>query len=122
MRELESVSHRPYCSGFFFDDPMENAQICDEDGTRIGYIREKSYIATVQSFDMSTMTARCIQKNKLTRGDSFELISPGKCGLSAVAEKMFSSDGKPIESAPHPYMEFDIVLPFEAKAGDIIRR
>ena len=37
MRELESVSHREYCTGFYLDSPMENPQM----STINGYIREK---------------------------------------------------------------------------------
>lgn len=121
-RELDSVSHRPYCTGYFFDNPMENAQICDEDGIRTGYIREKSYIATVQSYDSSTGLAHCVQRNKLVRGSRAELITPGRPGQSFNADVMFDAEGAEIESAPHPSMEFSVKLPFDAKPGDIIRQ
>ena len=35
LRELDSVSHREYCTGYYFDDPMQNAQTC----TQPGYLR-----------------------------------------------------------------------------------
>lgn len=35
--ELESVSHRDYCTGYYFDDPMKNAQTVEN----AGYVREK---------------------------------------------------------------------------------
>ena len=38
MRELESVSHREYCTGFYLDSPMENPQLVTMDG----YLREKA--------------------------------------------------------------------------------
>ncbi len=121
-RELDSVSHRPYCTGYFFDDPMSDAQICDEEGIRTGYIREKSYIATVRSYDPSTGLAYCVQRNKLVRSSRAELITPGHGGIAFTADEMFDAEGNPIESAPHPSMEFSVRLPFAAKPGDIIRQ
>lgn len=119
-RELESVSHRQYCSGYFFDDPMENAQICDDKSN--GYIREKAYIATVESYDAESGIAVLIQRNKISRGDTAELITPGKTGQAFTVDTMWDSEGSEIESAPHPSMVFKIKIPFEAKKGDIIRR
>jgi U32 family peptidase len=119
-RELQSVSHRPYCSGYFFDDPMENAQMCGEDDAK-GYIREKAYIAAVESYDPQTGIATMVQRNKISRGDTAELITPGKTGRAFTADMMWDKDGNEIGSAPHPSMVFKIRLPFEASEGDIIR-
>ena len=48
LRELESVSHREYCTGYYLDKPMENAQL----GTQTGYIRDKAYFATATEYDV----------------------------------------------------------------------
>ena len=40
LRELESVSHREYATGFYYDNPMDNPQIV----TQGGYLREKAYL------------------------------------------------------------------------------
>lgn len=121
MRELESVSHREYCEGYFFEKPSDDALVCGKDGVKQGYIREKSYIAVVRSFDRLTMTATCVQRNKLCRGDAAELITPGMTGRPFIADELFDGEGMPIDSAPHPSMLFMIKMPFEAKEGDIIR-
>ena len=39
----------------------------------------------------------------------------------AGADELYDADGTPIESAPHPLMEFYTRLPKEAAAGDILR-
>lgn len=119
-QELESVSHRPYCSGYFFDEPMKNAQICDEGG--VNYVREKAFIATVQSYDPQSGIATLVQRNKITRGETAELISPGKTGRAFCADALWDTDSNEIESAPHPSMVFKMKIPFEAHAGDILRR
>ena len=121
-RELESVSHRSYCTGYFFDDPMQNAQLCDAEGIREGYIREKSYIATAVGYDASRGVATFVQRNKLTAGDTVELISPGMIGRAFCAEELTDPEGNALESAPHPSMLFCLRVPFAVRAGDILRR
>ena len=54
-------------------------------------------------------------------GDTIELLTPGKVGVSFVVNELYDKDGNPISSTPHPYMEFYMKVPFEVKAGDIIR-
>ncbi len=117
-RELESVSHRDYSTGYYFDDPTENAQVVDS----IGYIREKAYVGVVQSYDQTTGRATVIQRNKITEGEIAELISPGFPGKAFTARELQDEFGEPINSAPHPLMKFSLCLPFPAKPGDIIRK
>ncbi len=117
LEELESVSHREYCTGYYFDSPHENAQLV----TQPGYIREKAYIARAASYDETTGRATFIQRNKLSVGDTLELITPGQVGRSFVCAGLRDADGNEIEAAPHPLMEFSIDVPFEVKEGDIIR-
>ena len=116
-RELESVTHREYCSGYWFDDPLTVAQTV----TVPGYLTEKTYIATVVSYDPTTGLATLVQKNKCCVGDRVELLTPGKTGRAFVASEMYNSKNEPIESCPHPFMEFKLRVPFEAKEGDILR-
>ena len=117
LRELESVSHREYATGYYFDDPMENPQLCENPG----YIREKAYIATALSYDKDTGMACFIQRNKVSVGEDVELISPNTCGRRFNVCRIYDKDGAEIESAPHPAMLFYVKVPFEVKEGDIIR-
>ena len=128
-REIESVSHRPYETGFLFDDPRENAQLTDMDG----YVREKAYFATVTARGEAPegsgieienergVLCRMMQRNKLVRGESAELLTPGRVGVPFVADELYDAEGAPIESAPHPMMPFYIRLPHLAGEGDLIR-
>ncbi len=117
LAELESVSHREYATGYFFDDPMKNAQLCQTPG----YIREKAYIATALSYDAQTGMACFVQRNKVCSGEDVELISPNMCGRRFNIGMLYDKDMAEIESAPHPAMCFYARVPFEVKAGDIIR-
>lgn len=115
--ELESVSHREYCTGYFFDDPMKNAQTC----TMPGYMREKAYLAVAVEDDKEKGLSLFVQRNKLCVGDKAELISPGKFGRDFKISEMYDENMNVIESAPHPFMKFYIKVPFEVREGDILR-
>ena len=117
MRELTSVSHREYGTGYYFDSSKENANTTAD----TGYLRDKAYLATVLSYDEETGEALCVQKNKMRLGDSVELLTPGAIGIPFVAEALFDEAHAPIEATPHPYMKFYLKTPFKVKEGDIIR-
>lgn len=117
QRELDSVSHREYCTGYFFDSPSDNAQTC----TRPGYLREKAYLAVCRGYDAAGGTAVFVQRNKVSVGETVEILSPGHPGRGFVIGKMTDSEGNDIPSAPHPFMEFVVPVPFAVKEGDIMR-
>ena len=118
LRELSSVSHREYATGFYFDRPGEEAQKVTEGG----YIREKAYLAVASTDSDESGFATFVQRNKFSVGDVAEVISPGKCGRPFKITEMFDDKGNSIESAPHPQMNAKVKVPFEIKAGDIIRQ
>ena len=130
LRELESVSHREYCTGFYFDDMSENAQL----SSSVGYIREKAYFAVAVTPDADeaevarTLEAQTgeryylfMQKNKISVGDRAEVISPSVVGRPLEIDRLFDGKGAPIECAPHPFMRFFVPSSFEIKEGDILR-
>jgi len=122
-RELESVSHREYDTGFFFTPPSENANTV----THLGYIREKAYLATaatdaVTPGDDGLYTVTFLQRNKLTDGENVEIISPGKCGKAFQVHGLMDERGNAIASAPHPGMVFTLKVPFPVLEGDILRQ
>ena len=117
LGELDSVSHREYCTGYYFDDPMKNPQLC----TLPGYMREKAYIAIAESYNGETGEAVFVQRNKVSVGDKVEIISPGKLGRAFDVLEIKNEAGESVPSAPHPLMRFTVKTPFEVKPGDIMR-
>ncbi len=127
--ELDSVSHREYCTGYYLDYVTEGAQLA----SNVGYIREKSYFATAVEYDENDLPkcleienekgrlALFVQKNKVKLGDLAEIISPSKIGRSIAVTELYDEHGEKIESAPHPFMKFFVRVPFEVKEGDIMR-
>ena len=132
-RELESVSHREYCTGYYLDEPIQNAQL----GTQTGYIRDKAYFATATDYNEDEATTlegmgialcneqgklfRFIQRNKVKLDDAAEMISPSRIGRPFTVEELYLPSGERIESAPHPSMIFWCRVPFDVTEGDIMR-
>ncbi|MEE0969539.1 MAG: U32 family peptidase [Clostridia bacterium] len=128
IRELGCVSHREYCTGYYFDHPLDNANL----GSMNGYIRDKAYFATAlgddiklpENLEYATEDGRLypfIQRNKVSIGDGCELISPGKVGRYFDMTELYSDTGEKIQSAPHPGMVFFARVPFDVFEGDIMR-
>lgn len=117
LYELESVSHREYGTGYFFDSCSENAQI-SSDG---GYLRDKAFLSTVSEVDETNGRAILCQRNKSVEGQVCELVSPGKSSVEFILEDLKDSDGNKIDSAPHPQMLFSVKMNVPMKKGDIIR-
>ena len=117
LRELESVSHREYFTVFYFDSPHEQATTV----TAPGYIREKAYLAAAVTDSDAEGRVTFLQRNKLIADTPMELLTPGKPGIPFVGTDLRDAEGNPIESAPHPMMEFSMHVPVPVKAGDIIR-
>ena len=116
LTEVESVSHREYCTGFYFNSPQDTANIVNNNE----YLRDRAYLCTVTEYDEEKGMALCMQRNKMSVGESVQILTPGKTGRDAVIGEMYDTEGNPIESTPHAKMEF--YLKAEGlKKGDIIR-
>ncbi len=116
-RELESVSHRDYNTGYYFTDSHTDPNLTPTNG----YIKDKSFLAVVVSYDKNTGIAEMTQRNKMCKGDKAELLTPGKTGVSLTVEALYGENGEEIEATPHPYMKFFMKMPFDVNQGDILR-
>ena len=133
LEELESVSHREYGTGFYFDDPMQNPQLV----STCGYLREKAYFSTAIEYNKEEADAilsaggelenangrlyRFIQRNKVSAGEGAEIISPGRIGRGFDVSELYAPDGQRLESTPHPSMIYWCRVPFDVYEGDIMR-
>ena len=117
LREVESVSHRAYGTGFYYTAPHDDANLC----TETGYLREKAYLATAEDAPRADGKLYFLQRNKFSVGDTVELLSPGKVGVPFVVTAMYAPDGTPLSAVPHPGMPFTIDTPVPVLPGDILR-
>ena len=113
--EVLKVSHRAYYTGFYFEEGdgqfLEDAR----------YIRDWDVCAYVTGPSDSGLTP-AIQKNKFSKGERLELLSPGRDPISFTLEELYDGDGAPIDTAPHPQMKLRLRLPEEADVFSIIRK
>ena len=116
-RELESVSHRDYHTGYYFTDSHMDANLAPNNG----YIKDKAYLAVAVGYDAESGLAEFTQRNKMCFGDEAELLTPGKIGKALKIGELFDENMNPIEATPHPYMRFFMNVDFEVSPGDILR-
>ena len=116
-RELESVSHRDYHTGYYFTDSHSDANLAPNNG----YMRDKAYLAVAIGYDSERGLGIFSQRNKMSVGDEAELLTPGKIGRQISISELFDEDLNPIESTPHPYMKFYMKVDAEVFEGDILR-
>jgi len=116
--EVCKVSHRAYHTGFFFEHPKETGQVYESSS----YIREYEVAAVVEEDAKAGDLVSCTQRNRFVKGDTLEILSPGKGWDSFKVEELLDGDGVPIEAAPHPTMKLKIRIPYDVLAGDMLRR
>lgn len=112
--EVFKVSHRKYCTGFFFGHPKD-CQYYENSG----YIREYDVAAVVDECKGGMLYAT--QRNKFNAGDEVEIISPQKMYDTCKVEKLYNEDGEQIESANHAMMKFSMPCDKVYPKNSIIR-
>ena len=116
-RELESVSHREYHTGYFYDKVNEVPNISSGNKN----VCEQSYFAVAEGYNSEKGMAYFRQRNKFKIGDKVEILSPGKTGRPFTVQEIYNEKNEPIDSAQHPGMYVYVKTPFEVKEGDIMR-
>lgn len=112
--EVDKISHRHYCTGFYFGQPE---QFYDD----ARYIRDWDVVAYVVSCDQEG-NAVLTQRGRFWKGDTLELLIPGQKPLSFTVGDMTNGEGETIEYCPHPEMEIRMRLPVAAPEYAILRR
>lgn len=112
--EVFKVSHRAYCTGFFFGHPKQSQYYGDG-----GYIREYDVVAIVEGCSNGRIYAQ--QRNKFNKGDELEILSPEGEPIKLIAEHLFNENGEEIETANHAMMELSILSEIVVPKNSIIR-
>ena len=114
LRECEAVSHRPYCTGFYYGQPKQ-------------YYPDSLYrttaeiVAVVESCGEDG-TALLRQRNKICPGDRLELLLPGTIGIPFTVEALWDENGEMLPDTRHAEMLFRMQLPACAPTHSIVRR
>lgn len=117
--EVYKVSHRAYCTGFYFNHPneTEDSQYYGDSG----YIRECDVVAIVDGCKDGFIYAT--QRNKFNLGDKVEILVPKKEPISLEIKEIINEKGERVESANHAMMKLSLPFnsPIEITKNSIIR-
>lgn len=94
LDEVVQVSHREYCTGFFYG--RENACQRYADSS---YVRNCDVVAVVNRWENGRLYLT--QRNRFFAGDTLEIVSPGQPPVTVTAQGLQNEDGESIETANH---------------------
>ena len=114
VEETETVSHRPYSTGFYFGEPGQYYP----DSM---YAASADVVAVVDSCDKDG-GALLTQRNKFSVGDTLELLPPQGRPLRFIANALFDGEGEPIADTRKAMMPFRMKLPRCVPAGCVLRK
>ncbi|NLC79488.1 MAG: U32 family peptidase [Ruminococcaceae bacterium] len=113
-RELHSISHRPYSSGFYFGNMSE---FRPDNGV---YIRDCTFVAAVLA-DESGGRVKIEQRNLFKEGDTLEVLRPEAVGESFTASGITTEAGESTDRANRAKDIYVIDCPIHLHAGDMLR-
>lgn len=113
VRETEQISHRPYSTGFYFGEPGQYT-------SESAYLSGAEFCAVVEGQQGGRPLLS--QRNKFSRGDVLELVTPDAPPVTFVADDMCDPDGAALQSVPHPMQLFTMPLPLDAAPLALVRR
>lgn len=114
MEELVKPSHRPYTTGFYFDEEIR------QNYESSAYIQNYDMVGIVKDYNKETHIAIIQQRNKVNNGDFVEVLAIKGDNKIIKLEDMRKENGEVIESANRPQMIFIVQCHNELKSGDIL--
>ena len=112
--ELNKVSHRPYCTGFYYGEPGQHY-------AEASYFSDAYVCAVVEACD-DEGNALLTQRNRFCVGDTVELLTNEGEPVAFTVTELFDENLEPIEATPHAMMKFKMRLPVKCSALSILRR
>ncbi len=115
IEELSRINNRGYCSGFYFGDPDQLSPSYERNATFSTYrIAGKVLAGTLLQHPLIEV------RNKICRGDTVEIISPGKPASENVVQQIVDESGRPA-SVAQPGCRVALVLSTPCYPNDLIR-
>lgn len=112
--ELNKVSHRPYCTGFYYGDPGQHF-------AEASYFSD-AYVCAVVGDCTDDGFAELTQRNRFCVGDMVELLTNEGEPISFAVTELWDENGEAITATPHAMMKFKMRLPVNCSALSILRR
>ena len=90
--EVFKVSHRPYCTGFYFSHPNACQYYADS-----GYVREYDFVGVIDGYNNGML--HLTQRNYFTKHDKLEILTPDGEPVEFKPEHIYNEQGQEIEIA-----------------------
>ncbi len=116
--ELDTVSHRPYSTGFFYGTPSQSY-----DGKE--YTQTCDFVGGVTSCEQlpdGRYRVRFALRNRIYRDDELEVLSPGKSIRAVRACDLTDEEGEPCAQAAHNAHSYAITCDIPLAPLDILRK
>ena len=112
--EVDKLSHRPYCTGFYYGDPGQHY-------SETSYYSDAEVCAVVEDCDADG-NAVLTQRNRFCLGDTVELMTNDHEPVPFTVEYMENGEGEAIEATPHAMMTIKMKLPLSCSRLSVLRR
>lgn len=113
--EVFKVSHRKYCTGFYFGHPKD----CQYYETS-GYVRDYDVVAVVD--DCREGSVYCTQRNRFFAGDELEVLAPNREPVKIKADIIYNELGESVPAANKATMSFSLPIDMQFESGSVIRK
>lgn len=118
LEEINKVSHREYCQGFYFGNPYADGQLVHTSD----YVRDYTLVGMVTDYDAENKRLYLEQRNKFYRDDVLDVLTTDGESILITAADLRNPDGEPMESAPHAQQIVSISLDKPLPKNSMIRR
>lgn len=115
LEEPYKVSHREYCSGFYFPEQPPKQYY-----NSAGYVRDWDIAASVEGWEEGYLL--CTERGRFFPGEELELLRPGQLPEKRVVEEILDEEGDRVDAARHPMRLYRIPWPSPAPKGSILRK
>lgn len=113
--EVYNVSHREYCTGFYFGT-YDAKQIYESSG----YIRNCDFVGTIDGFENGRILLT--QRNYFTVDDDLEVLMPNRPPVKFKPSALFNSEGEEIRVANRATERLTAICDGEFVGNSILRR
>lgn len=113
--EVDTASHRPFCTGFYLGNPEEISADTN------GYVRNTLFVATAAE-NSKDGKLKIETRNPFEVGDELEVLTPGCAGRAFTVESIETEEGEAITRSATPMKILTINAPDGVLASDIIRK
>lgn len=114
MREVYQVSHREYCTGFFYQKKDATQRYESSN-----YVHLCDVAAIVDRWEKNRLYLK--QRNRFFVGDKLEIIQPGMPPTVIFAKDLQDENGQSIEMANHAMMSCSIACETAFPTGSMLR-